>query len=158
MWIYVGIEYVELIIKVVDLFYLLLINILILLCLGVVVIWVYYVLVYENNCKDLIVGLLIGIVFGVVFIGLQVFEYYELIVYYGWLLLGDVFYNIFFMVIGFYGFYVVIGIIFFVVCLVCVIKGYFIFELYVGFEVVVWYWYFVDVVWLFFFVVVYIWG
>lgn len=61
MFLFVGIE-------IFDFWYLLLINILILLCFGCVVIWVYYVIVYENNCKDLVNGLIIVIVLGVVFI------------------------------------------------------------------------------------------
>ena len=155
---YIGTEYVQPDIHVVDPFHLPPINTVVLLLSGCAVTWAHHALAHGNDRKGLIQGLAIGIILGVFFTFLQAFEYYELLVEEGWKFGDDIFYSNFFMATGFHGFHVLIGTIFLLVCLARAGKGDFTPEQHVGFEAAAWYWHFVDVVWLFLFFAVYLWG
>lgn len=75
----------------------------------------------------------------------------------GYGLIINVFFNCFYLMIGFYGFYVFVGVllIFGVLwCFCCV--GYYNEEKYVGIEMVEIYWYFVDIIWIVLFILIYI--
>lgn len=69
----------------------------------------------------------------------------------------NVFFNCFYVMIGFYGFYVFIGVllIFGVLWCFCCF-GYYNKEKYVGIEMVEIYWYFVDIIWIVLFSLLYI--
>ena len=155
---YIGTEYVQPAIHIVDPLHLPLINTLILLLSGCAVTWAHHALVHDNDRKSLVQGLAIGIAFGVAFTALQGYEYYAVLAHDGWEFGGDIFYSNFFMATGFHGFRVLLGTIFLIVCLIRAMKGAFTPEQHVGFETAAWYWHFVDVVWLFLFFAVYLWG
>ena len=66
--------------------------------------------------------------------------------------------TIFFMAIGFHGFYVIVGTTFLIVCWFRAYFGHFKPDHHFGFEAAAWYWHFVDVVWLFLFICIYVAG
>ncbi|MCC6008708.1 MAG: cytochrome c oxidase subunit 3 [Rhodobacteraceae bacterium] len=155
---YLGSEYVPPDFYQVNAFDLPLINTLVLLLSGCAVTWAHHALVHGGSRREVEQGLLIGVILGVIFLGLQSYEYYYLLVTRDWSFSGDVFFANFFMATGFHGVHVIIGTIFLAVCYFRVKAGHFTAERHVGFEAAAWYWHFVDVVWLFLFFAVYIWG
>lgn len=155
---YLGSEYVPPDFYQVNAFDLPLMNTLVLLLSGCAVTWAHHALVHGGPRRDVEHGLLIGAILGLLFLGLQSYEYYYLLVKQDWSFSGDVFFANFFMATGFHGLHVLIGMIFLFVCYFRVRAGHFTAERHVGLEAAAWYWHFVDVVWLFLFFAVYIWG
>lgn len=140
---------------VIELWKLLLINIILLVIFSFIVIFVYYVL-KKNKCGLFKVWLVLIVLLGIVFLILQVEEYVYVYNELGLIFGVGIYGLIFFMFIGFYGVYVIFGVLIFGIMLICILCGYFDVEYYFGFEVVSWYWYFVDVVWIGLFIFVYV--
>ena len=143
----------------IDTWHLPLINTLILLLSGTFVTEAHREIAHGNADNSRIARLLgYAIVLGLLFTGLQVFEYYEAIVHYGFFMDGHPYRSTFFLATMFHGFHVIVGTIFLFVCMLRARRNEFTEEAHVGFEAAAWYWHFVDVVWIFLFFAVYIWG
>lgn len=130
------------------------INTIILLTSGATITWAHWALM-NNNRNQLIAGLFFTIVLGVIFLGLQMYEYYEAYAHLDLKLTSGIYGSTFFMLTGFHGLHVTLGTIMLIVILMRAIRGHFNRERHFGFEAVAWYWHFVDVVWLGLFIVVY---
>ncbi|WP_251358820.1 cytochrome c oxidase subunit 3 [Kangiella sp. TOML190] len=109
----------------------------------------------EKNRPTLIAFTWLTAALGAIFLGLQVFEYYEAYVHYGLTLKSGVYGSTFFMLTGFHGMHVLVGTIFLIVLSVRCSKGHFTPKDHFAFEAGAWYWHFVDVVWVFLFIFVY---
>lgn len=103
------------------------------------------------------VALLITLLFGSFFIGVQIFEYYQLIVAEG-LNMSTLFGASFFTLTGFHGFHVVIGLFWLTIILFKAfgVMGGFSKDDNLGIEIFGLYWHFVDIVWLLLFSLVYL--
>jgi len=130
------------------------INTLILLSSGVTVTWAHWGL-KKGDRTQLILGLMATVALGFLFLGLQVYEYYEAYHVYNLKLTTGMYGSTFFMLTGFHGFHVALGATMLLVILIRSMKGHFTNEHHFAFEAVAWYWHFVDVVWLGLFVFVY---
>ena len=95
------------------------------------------------------------IVGGSLFVGIQVYEYIELVKH-GSLPNVDIFWSTFYMMTGFHGSHVAVG----VIWLICVwfgaLRGKYTAHDHLGVELTGLYWHFVDLVWVFLFTVVYL--
>ena len=123
------------------------INTLILLSSGVTVTWAHWGL-KKGDRTQLILGLMATVALGFLFLGLQVYEYYEAYHVYNLKLTTGMYGSTFFMLTGFHGFHVALGATMLLVILIRSMKGHFSAENHFAFEAVAWYWHFVDVVWL----------
>jgi heme/copper-type cytochrome/quinol oxidase subunit 3 len=103
------------------------------------------------------VALLTTLAFGAFFIGVQIFEYYQLIVLEG-LSLDSLFGATFFTLTGFHGFHVFIGLVWLTIILgkAFGVMGGFSKHDNMGIEIFGLYWHFVDIVWLLLFSLVYL--
>jgi heme/copper-type cytochrome/quinol oxidase subunit 3 len=103
------------------------------------------------------VALLVTLAFGSFFIGVQIFEYYQLIVAEG-LNMSSLFGASFFTLTGFHGAHVVIGLVWLVIILFKAfgVMGGFSPKDNMGIEIFGLYWHFVDIVWLLLFSLVYL--
>lgn len=125
-------------------------NTLILLTSGVTVTLAHHAL-KDNKRQQLVMWLAATVALGMIFLGFQMYEYYEA----PFALKSGIYGATFFMLTGFHGFHVTLGTIMLFVILMRSIKGHFKPEHHFGFEAVAWYWHFVDVVWLILFIFVY---
>ncbi|MFV0277925.1 MAG: cytochrome c oxidase subunit 3 [Parahaliea sp.] len=99
----------------------------------------------------------ITVALGMLFVGVQIYEYYEAVAHYGLTLNSGIYGSTFFMLTGFHGFHVMMGMTMLLIQWVRSVKfGHFSAEDHFGFEASSWYWHFVDVVWVFLFLFVYI--
>ena len=130
------------------------INTLLLLTSGATLTWAHWGLVVGKR-RQLITGLALTVLLGLLFLGLQVYEYFEAYRHLNLKLTTGVYGSTFYMLTGFHGFHVTLGATMLIVILLRVLKGHFTAERHFAFEAVAWYWHFVDVVWLFLFIVVY---
>ncbi|NQV56911.1 MAG: cytochrome c oxidase subunit 3 [Rhodospirillales bacterium] len=96
-------------------------------------------------------------ILGIIFLGFQVFEYWELILH-SFKISDGIYPTTFFLATGFHGFHVLVGTCFLIVCFFRLRAGHFKPDHHVGFEAAAWYWHFVDVVWVFLYINVYWWG
>ena len=103
------------------------------------------------------IALLITLAFGTFFIGVQIFEYYQLIVEEG-LDMSSLFGAAFFSLTGFHGFHVFIGLVWLTIILFKAfgVMGGFSPKDNLGIEAFGLYWHFVDIVWLLLFSLVYL--
>ena len=129
------------------------VNTLILLTSGATVTIAHHALI-ENDRDKLVFWTGVTVILGFLFLGLQVFEYYEAT--FG--LKDGIYPSTFYLATGFHGFHVFIGACFLTVCYFRAKKGHFKPDQHIGYEAAAWYWHFVDVVWLFLFINVYWWG
>lgn len=84
-----------------------------------------------------------------IFVGLQIFEYYEAYAHLGLKLSSGIYGSTFFMLTGFHGFHVCMGAIMLSVqWMRSIFKQHFTHDDCFGFEASSWYWHFVDVVWI----------
>jgi len=93
-------------------------------------------------------------VMGAAFLGVQIYEYNELLGH-GFGPWSGLYGSTFFTMTGFHGFHVTMGTTMLLVMLIRAIKGHFTSDNHFAFEAVAWYWHFVDVVWLGLFIFVY---
>jgi cytochrome c oxidase subunit 3 len=92
----------------------------------------------------------------VVFIGGQIYEYYEFIVHEGFTLTSGFFASAFFGLTGLHGLHVSLGAVLLGVVLVRALAGQYSAERHVSVSTASMYWHFVDVVWIFLVVVLYV--
>jgi len=103
-------------------------------------------------------GLLLTTLFGAIFVGVQAFEYYELMLHRGMWPHSDLFGACFYTMTGFHGLHVLIGVI---AMAVLTVKGYLghfgpTYESHAAVELTGLYWHFVDLVWIILFAIVYL--
>ncbi|MBN8728694.1 MAG: cytochrome c oxidase subunit 3 [Xanthomonadales bacterium] len=132
-----------------------LLNTLLLLSSGITLTIAHHALRVGHRAR-LLTFLGLTVVLGAIFLGFQVYEYYEAYHHYNLTLGSGIYGSTFFMLTGFHGAHVTLGAI-----MLCVIwarsaAGHFSRNDHFGFEAVAWYWHFVDVVWLGLFVFVYV--
>lgn len=93
---------------------------------------------------------------GATFLGVQVYEYSELILHKGLTPSGSLFGGGFYTVTGFHGFHVFIGLLWVTGLLIQAVKGRFSSDNYMRIEIFGLYWHFVDVVWIILFTIIYL--
>jgi heme/copper-type cytochrome/quinol oxidase subunit 3 len=93
---------------------------------------------------------------GAVFLGIQMFEYYELIVHEGFTASGSLFGAGFFSVTGFHGFHVFIGLIWCSWLIRQAFQDKFSPTNYMRIEIFGLYWHYVDIVWIILFTIIYL--
>ncbi len=102
-------------------------------------------------------GLLVTtLVLGVVFIGGQIYEYYEFIVHEGFTLTEGVFGSAFYGLTGLHGLHVTLGAVLIAIVTIRALFGQYSPERHTSVSTVSMYWHFVDAVWLFLVVVLYV--
>ena len=113
--------------------------------------------IQKNELFKFRAALLTTLAFGTFFIGVQIFEYYQLIFEEG-LTMSSLFGAAFFSLTGFHGFHVFIGLVWLTIILFKAfgVMGGFSAKDNMGIEVFGLYWHFVDVVWLLLFSLVYL--
>ena len=99
--------------------------------------------------------LLATILGGSFFLGVQVYEYVELVGH-GALPNVDIFWSTFYAMTGFHGFHVFVGIVWLICAYVGALRGSFTKENYLRLELAGLYWHFVDLVWVLLFTIVYL--
>lgn len=92
---------------------------------------------------------------GSLFVGIQVYEYFELY-HHGALPNVDIFWSTFYLMTGFHGAHVVVGVIWLIVTWFRALRGTFTNGNYLGVELTGLYWHFVDLVWVLLFTLVYL--
>jgi heme/copper-type cytochrome/quinol oxidase subunit 3 len=109
----------------------------------------------DGNQKALPLWLLATVIIGATFVGVQVYEYSELI-HHGFVPSEGLYGSTFYLMTGFHGFHVSIG----VLCLIFVtwkaFRGKYTVADHRGVEVIGLYWHFVDLVWIILFTIVYL--
>ena len=113
----------------------------------------------RNENRGRFLGLLgTTLLLGIVFIGGQIYEYYEFIVHEGFTLTSGIFGSAFFSLTGLHGLHVTMGAILIGIVFVRGLAGQYSAERHTSLSTVSMYWHFVDVVWLFLVVVLYVGG
>jgi cytochrome c oxidase subunit 3 len=130
------------------------INTALLLSSGATITWAHWALIAGKR-NLLVTGLALTVLLGLIFVGCQMYEYWEAYTHFNLKMTTGVYGSTFYMLTGFHGFHVTLGATMLMVILVRSIKGHFSSERHFAFNAVAWYWHFVDVVWLILFVVVY---
>jgi len=97
----------------------------------------------------------LSIVGGSIFVGIQAYEYTEL-VHHGSLPNVDLFWSTFYIMTGFHGMHVVGGVIWLIAVWIAAARGKYSASNYVGIELAGLYWHFVDLVWVLLFTIVYL--
>jgi cytochrome c oxidase subunit III len=100
-------------------------------------------------------ALAVTLLMGVVFLGMQAFDYYELLVEHGFGINSGIYGTLFFTMTGFHGAHVFGGVVGIAIILLRGLTGQFSAKHHVAVEAVSAYWHFVDVVWIFLFATLY---
>ena len=110
----------------------------------------------RDDRRKFLSWLVVTVLLGVVFIGGQVYEYYEFIIHEGFTLTSGFFASAFFGLTGLHGIHVSLGAVLLAVVLVRALAGQYSAERHVSVSTASMYWHFVDVVWIFLVVVLYV--
>jgi cytochrome c oxidase subunit 3 len=110
----------------------------------------------KGNRKWFVRLLGVTLVLGIVFIGGQIYEYYEFIVHEGFTLTEGVFASAFFGLTGLHGLHVTLGGVLLGIVFIRSLYGQYSSERHVSISTVSMYWHFVDAVWIFLVVVIYV--
>jgi cytochrome c oxidase subunit 3 len=105
--------------------------------------------------KQLRLWLIATVLIGASFVGVQVFEYRELIQH-GFVPSRDLFASTFYTMTGFHGFHVTMGVICMIYVTLQAFRGRYTAQDHRGVEVIGLYWHFVDLVWIILFTIVYL--
>jgi cytochrome c oxidase subunit 3 len=130
-------------------------NTLLLLLSSATLHWAH-VQIRKDNRRGFVGGLVATLLLGVVFVGGQVYEYYEFIVHSNFTLTSGLFGSAFFGLTGLHGLHVSLGAVFLGIVLVRALAGQYSAERHVSVSTASMYWHFVDVVWIFLVVVLYV--
>ncbi|AAG19157.1 cytochrome c oxidase subunit 3 [Halobacterium salinarum] len=114
-----------------------------------------HVALRKGNRSRFLALLVSTLVLGVVFIGGQVYEYYEFIAHEGFTLSGGLFESAFFGLTGLHGLHVTMGAVLIGIIMVRGLRGQYSADRHTSVSTVSMYWHFVDIVWIFLVVVLY---
>ncbi|WP_411963056.1 heme-copper oxidase subunit III [Haloferax sp. YSMS24] len=115
-----------------------------------------HVAIRNENRRNFILGLAATLLLGVVFIGGQVYEYYEFIVHSDFSITTGIFGSAFYGLTGLHGLHVSLGAVLIGIVFVRALRGQYSAERHVSVSTASMYWHFVDVVWVFLVVVLYV--
>jgi len=110
----------------------------------------------EGNRGGTLKWLGMTILFGSFFVGVQVYEYFQLVVHHHALPSTDLFWSTFYIMTGFHGSHVVVGLIWLLCVWIATARGKYGPSNYLGIELAGLYWHFVDLVWVLLFTIVYL--
>jgi len=130
-------------------------NTVLLLLSSVTLHWAH-VKIRGNERGKFVAGLVATLLLGLVFVGGQVYEYYEFIVHSEFTFTSGLFGSAFFGLTGLHGLHVSLGAVFLGIVLVRALLGQYSAERHVSVSTASMYWHFVDVVWIFLVVVLYV--
>ena len=130
-------------------------NTFLLICSSVTFVWGLQHYQMNNKTKGTI-GMALTTFFGAVFVGVQVFEYYELISHRQMLPSGDIMSGCFYAMTSFHGLHVLLGVVALAVLTILGAKGKFGADNYAWVEFTGLYWHFIDLVWVFVFTFFYL--
>jgi len=111
--------------------------------------------IQRGDQKGMKAWLFATIIGGSIFIGVQIYEYVELLGH-GSTPNVDIFWSTFYAMTGFHGFHVFVGIVWLICAWVGALRGSFTKENYLRLELAGLYWHFVDLVWVLLFTIVYL--
>lgn len=111
--------------------------------------------IQKNDQGGLLRWLGLTIIGGALFVGVQAYEYGELIKH-GSLPNVDIFWSTFYAMTGFHGFHVACGVVWLIVVWIGAARGKFSAQRYLPVELAGLYWHFVDLVWVLLFTIVYL--
>jgi cytochrome c oxidase subunit 3 len=100
-------------------------------------------------------ALAVTLLMGIVFLGMQAFDYYELLIEHGFGINSGIYGTLFFTMTGFHGAHVFGGVVGIFIILMRGVSGQFSGRHHIAVEAVSAYWHFVDVVWIFLFLTLY---
>ncbi len=109
----------------------------------------------RGDRRGILFWLALTILGGSLFVGIQVYEYFQLY-YEGALPSKDIFWSTFYIMTGFHGSHVVVGVLWLIVTWVRALRGVFTVKNHLGVELAGLYWHFVDLVWVLLFTIVYL--
>ncbi|GAA0654043.1 cytochrome c oxidase subunit 3 [Salarchaeum japonicum] len=112
----------------------------------------------KDDHRGFVAGLAVTLLLGIVFLGGQVYEYYEFIVHEGFTLSEGIFGSAFFGLTGLHGLHVTLGALLIAIVLFRAVRGQFSSERHAAVTTVSWYWHFVDAVWIFLVLALYVGG
>jgi cytochrome c oxidase subunit 3 len=115
-----------------------------------------HVAIRKDDRKKFLGGLALTLLLGVVFIGGQVYEYYEFIVHSEFTFTSGLFGSAFFGLTGLHGLHVSLGAVLLGIVFARALAGQYSAERHVSVTTASMYWHFVDVVWIFLVVVLYV--
>ena len=115
-----------------------------------------HVAIRNGNRRRFLLGLFTTLLLGFIFIGGQVYEYYEFIIHEGFTLTSGFFASAFFGLTGLHGLHVSLGAVLLAVVMLRALLGQYSADRHVSVSTVSMYWHFVDVVWIFLVVVLYV--
>lgn len=130
------------------------INTFILICSSVSMVKAYAA-ISEGDQAGLRKWLIATVVMGAIFLGVQAYEYRELIAH-GFTPASGLYGSTFFTMTGFHGFHVLCGVVSMIYITQKAFRGHYTKEDHEGIEVIGLYWHFVDLVWIILFTVVYL--
>lgn len=130
-------------------------NTFLLICSSVTLVWGLQHYQMNNQFKGTL-GLFLTTFFGAVFVGVQVYEYYELMIHRDMWPDSDIMASCFFTMTGFHGLHVLLGVITLAVLTVKGMLGHWGPDNYLTVECAGLYWHFVDLVWIILFAIVYL--
>jgi cytochrome c oxidase subunit 3 len=110
----------------------------------------------KDDRRKFLLGLLATLLLGVVFIGGQIYEYYEFIVHSQFTITSGIFGSAFFGLTGLHGLHVSLGGVLLAIVTIRALAGQYSAERHVSVSTVSMYWHFVDVIWIFLVVVLYV--
>jgi len=110
----------------------------------------------KGNRQNFLVGLAATLLLGIVFIGGQVYEYYEFIQHEGFTVGTGIFGSAFYGLTGLHGLHVSMGAVLIGIVFIRALYGQYTADRHVSVTTVSMYWHFVDAVWIFLVVVLYV--
>ena len=123
------------------------INTILLVSSGFIYMWGEHKLVHGGRRPAITTIMGFALLLGLIFLGIQAFEWYELI-HHGFTITDGTFGTSFYMLTGFHGFHVIVGALFLAVITARVATGHFTSKKHFAMTAAGWYWHFVDVVWI----------
>ncbi|QGX94897.1 heme-copper oxidase subunit III [Haloplanus rallus] len=117
-----------------------------------------HVAIRNDDRRKFALGLLSTLILGLVFIGGQVYEYYEFIVHTEFTVTSGLFGSAFYGLTGLHGLHVSLGGVLLAIVTIRALAGQYSAERHVSVSTVSMYWHFVDVVWIFLVVILYLGG
>ena len=115
-----------------------------------------HVAIRNENRRNFVLGLAVTLLLGVVFIGGQIYEYYEFIVHSDFSITTGIFGSAFYGLTGLHGLHVSLGAVLLGIVFVRALRGQYSAERHVSVSTASMYWHFVDAVWIFLVVVLYV--